>query len=260
VRSQDNFGRFAASISLALLASLLCVGFTSAEPIQSVLVQDPYVPGRLIDLDPNGYTIQEIINAGGIIIGDKLFDAFHVTTTATPGAYAPGAAEIAITPVKINGNYGMIFNGGWTAGANQVVDSTIEFRATILEPGYYFHDNYLWITAPGEANTTGGIVSVSETVWEQHPSVQPQEPIASKYVYYKNMGDKKLVDSAIYDDLYTRVWIKKDVMANGGTGTIGTVALSEFYQTFSQVPEPSTFVLLAVGLLGMAGYVWRKRR
>lgn len=261
----------AAFLFSAFLAFFLTVSFASAEPIVANLLLDPYVPGRLIDPDPDGYTIQEIIDAGGIIIGDKLFDAFWVTTTKSVGAIAPGAGEIAITPIQIlkpgaplGGDFGMKFNALWSAPGGGLADSTIEFRATILPEyaamGYAFKDNALWITAFGIGGTSPpGMVSVSENVWAQHPSIQPQDPLANKFVYYRTDADKQIFDEAVFAPV-TQIWIIKDVGANGGEGILGVAKLSEFYQTFSQIPEPGTLVLLGFGAIGLAAYAWRKRR
>ena len=40
----------------------------------------------------------------------------------------------------------------------------------------------------------------------------------------------------------------------------GSASITEFSQTFSQVPEPSTYLLFATGLLGIIGYGWRRRK
>jgi len=244
-------------------------GWASGEYIVANLQPDPNVPNRLID--PNSYTIQQIIEAGGIIIGDKLFDAFKVTTTKSVGAIAPGANEIAITPIQIlkpgaplGGDYGMKFNSLWSAPAGGLADSTIEFRVTILpeyaQQGYAIKDNALWITAFGVGGTTPpGFVSVSENIWARHPSDQnpPHNSIADKFVYYSTSNDKLLYDEAEFGPL-TQIWITKDVGANGGVGTLGVAKLSEFYQTFSQVPEPSTWVLLSLAGLGLLGFARRR--
>ncbi len=263
--------KYSVALLIAFSATFIFAGLASGEIIAD-LQPDPNVPGRLIDPEPDGYTIQEIIDAGGIIIGDKLFDAFHVTTVKSDGAIAPGANEIAITPIQIikdgaplGGDFGMIFNAIWSAPGGGLADSTIEFRATILpeyvDRGFAFKDNALWITAFGIGNTEPpGIVSVSENVWAQHPSQQPQDPIVNKFVYYRTDEDKQLLDEKVFDEPITQIWITKDVGANGGVGLTGVAHLSEFYQTFSQVPEPGTLALLGFGAIGMFAYAWRKRR
>ena len=54
------------------------------------------------------------------------------------------------------------------------------------------------------------------------------------------------------------VYVSKDIQVNGGTSQQGSAAISAVYQTFSQVPEPATLALLALGFGGMT--VLRRRR
>ena len=72
-----------ACLSVALLATFGCPGSASGEIIQATLVPDSSDPGKLIDPHPNGYSIQEIIAAGGIQIGDKVFDSFNLTSSGS---------------------------------------------------------------------------------------------------------------------------------------------------------------------------------
>lgn len=257
-----------ALLSVSFAVFFLSSAVASADPIEAVLQSTPGNPDMLSDL--NSYTIAEIEAAGGIIIGDKLFDLFTVRTTNSFNAVAPGADEILITPIQIlkagaplGGDFGMIFNGAWSAPAEQLADSTIQFHASILpeyvEMGYAFKDNSLWITAYGVANNTdAGAVSVSENLYATHPG-QGDPAFANKFVYYKSPTDNYLLDEKDFDPI-TEMWVIKDVVAYGGVGTVGMAHLSEFYQTFSQVPEPGTLVLLGFGAIGLAAYAWRKRR
>jgi hypothetical protein len=251
-----------------LLGTVLAVGVASADPIVANLQPVSGVSDLL--RDPTSYTIQQIIAAGGIVIGDKLFDSFTVTTSKSSNAIAPDASAITITPIQVlssgavmGGDYGMQINGAWSAPAGQLSDSTVEFHASILAPyiaqGYAFKDNSLWMTAFGVSNnTSGGAVSVSENLYATHPSSQTS-PFSNKFVYYQSSANNQLLDAASFAPI-TDMWVVKDVVAYGGTGAVGAAHLSEFYQTFSQVPEPGTFVLLGMGLLGLACYVPFRRR
>jgi hypothetical protein len=243
----------------AALLFLAFPGLVSAEPIMANL--QPVDDLSNVLSDSNYYTIAYIQARGGIIIGDKLFDYFSVVATAQGGAPAPDAAAISITPVQINGDYGMKFNGGWSASAGQIVNSTIQFHASILPEysGYLFEDNSLYMTGYGNS-APNGLVSISENVYASYPGLPGSEPLANKFVYYQNASVKHVLDTAEFAPI-DELWVVKDVSVNGGSaGFPGAAHLSEFYQTFSQVvPEPSTFVLLAIGLIFPAMYAWRKR-
>jgi hypothetical protein len=247
---------------ITLVATILAPGFVFGEPIRANLEPVSGVPNLL--RDPESYTIAQIIARGGIIIGDKLFDSFSVTDTGL----APDASNIKITPVQVlyagapfGGDYGMTFNGLWSALANSMADSTIVFRASILPAyaarGYAFKDNSLWLSGYGGSNTPGsGAVSVSENLYANHPS-SGGPSFADKFVYYHTSADNQLRDTQSFAPI-TQMWVVKDVGAFGGP--VGMVHLSEFYQTFSQVPEPGTFVLVVIGAVTLGGYAWRKRR
>lgn len=242
----------------AILTFFLPTGSASGEIIAD-LQPIAGVPDSLRDV--NSYNLDEINAAGGIIIGDKLFKWFDVVTTSSIGALAPSSAEIAITAIQVNGDYGLRFNSGWSASVGQIADSTIEFHASILpeyvDLGYAFKDNALYITAYGNS-TESGQVSVSENLYAEHPSLG-SGAFVNKFVYYVNDDDKRLLDLKDFAPV-TEMWIVKDVVANGGLGDTGVAHLSEFYQTFSQIPEPGTLVLLGFGAFGLAAYAWRKRR
>ncbi len=212
---------------------------------------------------PTSYSIASIDPNDGYIVGDKIFKWFTVTTTAQGGALAPDATGINVTGVEVNGDYGLRFNSGWSASGGQLVDSSITFYVAVTPAaaaqGYLLADNNLKMTLYGNT-TTLGEVSVSEQLYAQNPAL-PGSPFVNELVWYKSDTNQLVTMGAQFTPT-TGMWVGKDVIANGGTDTlgVGVAHLSEFYQTFSQVPEPSMFVLLGIGGLGLVGYVWRKRR
>ena len=247
--------------TLRTLSAVAVLWFCCACALGDVIVWDFANPPA------QGPTIQEVIDAGGIQVGDKLFDEFDVTTADTQGTVAPGADAIVLTGVQVQGDYGLRFNGGWSAGGQEIADTTILFQVSIVEPwlsqGFLIKDNALWITAFGVSGTgQGGIVSVSENVYALNPRTNPPKPpddnmpLANKYVYYRSDTDMELYDSADFGML-TSMWVLKDVVANGGDLTTGSAHLSEFFQTFSQIPEPGT---LGVLVLGAVAVLIRRRR
>jgi PEP-CTERM motif len=218
-----------------------------------------------IGSDPASYSIADINANGGIIVGDKLFDSFSVTSSSSPNAIAPTADSIQITGVDINGDYGFHVNALWMASGGQWVDATMTFHASVLPEsvaqGYAFDGNALDITGFGGANTAGGILSISENLFTQYPGSEGSS-IADEFVYYASPTNKYERDTAAFAPV-TNMWVVKDIGISGGS-TNGAMHLSEFYETFHQgqitAPEPSTLVLFGIGALGLAGFGWRKRR
>jgi len=247
-----------------LLATALVLTLSASLGSAAIIIAD------LTDPD-DSYTIAEVIAAKGIQVGDKLFDEFVVTPSGTATAVSPGADAIVVTGNQtLPGDYGLRFNGGWGAGGGQEADTTIKFRVSIIEPflsqGWVIEDNELWITAKGVSQTlNGGIVSISEDVYLTDPADGPVDPIANKHVFYATPTDQKLSDHAYFMQggqpvVATEIWVVKDVYVSGGLGETGVAHLSEFYQSFSQVPEPATVVVLLVGGAGLLFSRHRRRR
>ncbi len=255
-RSACGAARAAVLFSVVLLTTSLA-GLSSGEII-AVLDQNP-APG--IWISSQSYSLDFVNSQQGIIVGDKKFDTFTVVTTKSKDALAPGIDEIHVTPVSIFGDLGFKFNSGWSAFAGQIADSTIQFHASILPEyvalGYAFKDNNLYITGFG-TDQVYGLVSVSENLYHDYPS-PISTPFANKYVFYKSDTQNKYVDQRTFAPV-TEMWIVKDVVANGGiAGSGGSAHISEFYQTFSQVPEPGSLALLFAGALGLVGFAFRRR-
>jgi len=201
---------------------------------------------------PTSYSIQEIIDAGGLRVGNVVFTDFRFTPSSTSGGSGPNAGGVEVTGVLIAGEYGMRFNGSWSAFGGGSADTTLGFRATADEP-WLLHDNSLWMSAYGASG--GGLVQITENVFRTDPMVDPTPGIANKYVYYLDDENNQIYEHKDFVDPSTggplalaEIWVVKDIgLTSQGEGS--TVALSEFYQTFSEIPEPGTLSLLALGSL-----------
>lgn len=231
--------RSCARFSALLLGAVLCLFATAA-------------PAAIVADFSQDYTISQVIANGGLQVGDKLFGNFQVTTNKTVNAVAPGASDISVRAVVVDGEYGLRFNGGWVALSNQIADTTIKFSVTADAP-WMIESNMLKMTAFGAAG--GGVVSISENVYLQDPDVTTTDSVANKFVYYVNDTTKRLIDVQSFSPSAT-IWVTKDVVVTGGTQVGGIAHLSEFYQSFGQVPEPATMAMLALGGIALL----RRRR
>ena len=237
-------------LAIVLVTALICP-FASADPI---LIGD-------LD-DPQPYSLEDVNLAGGIRVEDKVFSDFRVSPTALANALVPDETSINVTPVEIEGEYGLRFDGPWSAGAGDLADTTIIFSVEADLP-WLITDNTLKMT--GYLADNGGMVTISETVYLRDPDQYNDLSIAQKGVYYDSASEaRKEIDHQEFRDQDTGefiaspvIWVVKDVGANGGlVGDQGIAKISSFYQTFSQIPEPAAATLLAAGIVGLL----RRRR
>ena len=225
-----------AAFKLALVLGLLSICLSASASVISVI--NAPIDGT------TSYTIQQIKDAGGIKIGDKTFTEWRVTSTAQGNGLAPQAGAISVTAVQIGGDYGMRFNGPWSAATGDLADTTIGFRVTADNP-WLISDNTLTATAIGADK--GGMASISENVFSADPTKTFSTPVANEYAYYINDANFKTIDHKVFVQALKDAWVVKDIIANGSIAVGATAHISEFYQTFSQVPEPATMSLLIAG-------------
>jgi hypothetical protein len=206
--------------------------------------------------DPNaGFTLQQVIEAEGIRVGDKVFDLFTVNNSlSTGGAQVPDASGITVYGVYVNGELGLRFTGGWAATGEQVADTVVIFRVTADRP-WLISDNSLWMDGYGARD--GGLVAISENVFAENPSEGYSFSLADKYVYYASASEMDVLDHQEFTNpegelvAVPEIWVVKDIIVNGGPNSAGSAGLSQFYQTFSQIPEPVSTALLTIGGLLM---------
>jgi len=201
-----------------------------------------------------------------IRVEDKVFSEFTHEDTSDFGGNAPSPAAINVTGVKVDyGNgfeYGLRFSGNWSAVGEQLADTIIRYKVTADDP-WLIIDNTLWMSASGASDA--GVATISESVYRLYPPSSDDDRVAAKYVYdYDDHNYSKIIDHFEFPPGYEELWIVKDVAVNGGgedTGgnPLGSAHISEFYQTFSQVPEPATLALTAAGALVLVLHRRRRR-
>jgi len=200
------------------------------------------------------------LKGASLIVGDKEFSGFDLKVIMVDGgALLPDPYTMEVLGVRDvdKGDYGLRFNNfPWSVGSGQIISVTLSFKASIrplpIYDAYYIKD--VWLSLTGAGATGTGVVSVSETVWDAFPGDNP--PIASLSCSKQDDDNgANLSDYAEFAPL-KEIWIQsKSISVTGGTS--GSAHFNEFFQFYSQIPEPATLVLLG------AGWVWifsRKKR
>lgn len=234
-----------ARVRIVRLILLAGVVLSSASSVWAEII--PVLDGSQ---NPIEFTLEEVMAMpDGLRVGDKVFSDWVFTDDSQNGGLAPTPEGITVKGVffDLNGNgvfdslgdeIGLCFSGGWSAFADQIADTIIEFKVTADEP-FLIVDNTLKMTAAGSAGT--GQASIVEALF----SDANLDNLVVRKVVFDNAQGIQHVDHAEFPPGYTELWVVKDVIVNGGGD--GMAHISQFYNVFSQVPEPSSLLLLCAG-------------
>jgi PEP-CTERM motif len=192
-----------------------------------------------------------IDNGLGVQIGDKLFRDFFFSYSDTDGLSSDDLtrSNVVLTALMNNIGFGVSFQQPLLAIGPVIKDIVFKYSATVTDPSNSISDIHLDIT--GSAGN-GGLGTVGESVFTggfgatQVGSIQASIPGTSSSL--TNISPT-----------VTELWVQKDVTVTGGSAANGFASITIIDQTFSQVPEPSTMLLVGLGLLGAVA-VNRKRK
>jgi hypothetical protein len=225
----------------ALVAVFLCSAPTITRAVTTNLN-----PGEAINL------ATVIDNGLSVEVADKIFGDFSF-------AYLElGAPDVALAASNVNVRalsngfgFGLEFQQPLIAVNDKAKEITFQYTA-MVDPNYnnLISDIHLSITGSKGGAGTG---SVGEDVFN--------DSFGGTLVGHltNNLGGVISSSTNIVPPV-TKLWISKDVMVsgnNGGPSSFATISVID--QTFSQVPEPSTVLLVGLGLLGVVA-VNRRRR
>jgi hypothetical protein len=180
-------------------------------------------------------------------VSDKIFSGFDIFGSAIGGALAPTKEGIFVQGViQDDLNVGVRFIlTGFAAAANQAADLQLSFTVEVQErfTDLYIKDVFMRLT--GATATGTGLVSANEHVADGPASDPQANDLANLDTSRQdNLSLDQLTDHEEFGPV-KKIWVRKDISVSGGTA--GAAALSEVFQIFSQIPEPTTLVLLGLG-------------
>ena len=207
-----------------------------------------------IELNPNGsgdpVILADLISGQveGLTVGDKTFSEFFYSTL--PNDDMPDAEDINVFGFQdASGNYGVSFHGAFLdLPGGGVSDALLRFTVEVSEEaaarGFRISDAHLF---------AGGLGLGDDSFFSIDESFQENNATLSAFGTTLNgPQETQLSDWVFFDETYTKLHVTKDILAIAGDTNVPartTVIDQSFSQT--QIPEPATIGLVALGLIGM---------
>ena len=191
-----------------------------------------------------------IDNNMSVWIGDKVLGGFSWDNLNAPDVAASNVDLKAILNLNDIG-FRLTLQPTLTAGDMDFKDVVFEYTAAVTNSSNLISDIHLGITGATSGDAIG---SVSENASTGGFGVGLVGSVAVA------LPGPPTNSVSILDYPVAKIWVTKDIIVSGAFDLSDDFAsISTIEQTFSQIPEPGTALLVGLGLLGVVA-VTRKRK
>lgn len=194
----------------------------------------------------------------GITVGDKNMSGFSYSIVL-PNGDMPQANQVNVLGYKDPfGNWGLTFQGTFHddpigGPSDALIRYTVAIDPAFVQQGYRITDAHLFVNGVG-------VGSPNSEFWVDE-SFAPDASDSSETLHaglstFPGAQPLLLADSTNFIVPHTVLHVTKDIYANAATGSGQSARATAIDQSFSQtiIPEPTSLVLLLVGLIGLIGY------
>ena len=227
--------------------------------VSTVVVALLLLKPALMLADTTNLNVGQTINLGAVItnnlsiqIGDKVFGGFYFAYNDYGASDIDlGASNVTVKALENNIGFGLEFDEPLSALNTKTKDVTFRYTAEVAA-GYnnLISDIDLKITGSKGGAGTGTVSEVAFSDAFGGTAVGHADAFLTS----------QLEKLTVLDSTEVKLWVEKDVHVSGNSGGPTSFAsISAVQQTYSQVPEPSTALLVGLGLLGVVA-VKRKRK
>ena len=189
-------------------------------------------------------SLDELIATGGTITnGDKIFGDFIFTSSDF------AASNIEINPITDAFGVGIQIQAGFNAMEGETHDALLQYSVTAAGP--YISDLHL---AFNGAIRGLAVAEVVETVFDS------QMNFLTNFFVSVDPGGSIYQSTVYFVPALQSLIMRKDIqLITRDTEDFDLATISFVDQTFSQIPEPNTAMLLIGGIAGLCLIRWRIR-
>jgi hypothetical protein len=199
--------------------------------------------------DAKEFTLQELLDGASIVIDDKEFSKFrNFDSTGIGGARPVEPQRVTVIPTQDSFGTGLLFvSDAFKSDLGQGQSTSFAYDVRTLSGADLITDNTLALVRFSLVDLVSANITIIEGVSDEFGQVLGEKSVS--------VGDliQDPFDSLVFPP-QNHLVIKQSILLNSAA------TVEEFRQDFSQVPEPSTYLLFGTGILGLLGYAWRKRK